>query len=197
MDPIILASSSPRRQEILKLLNIPFVVNPPDIDESISDNIPSEKIPEYLACKKVNAVVRKIAISQETVGWVLGADTVIHFKGKLYGKPDSKENAIQMLKTFQGKSHEVITGLALYNGELHDITTRTNINKIQFSPMSEKEIEWYVNTGEWHGVAGGYRIQGLASCFIKKIDGQESGIMGLPIFELYDMFKEQNYPFIG
>ncbi len=197
MDPIILASSSPRRQEILKLLNIPFVVNPPDIDESISDNIPSEKIPEYLACKKVNAVVRKIAISQETVGWVLGADTVIHFKGKLYGKPDSKESAIQMLKTFQGKSHEVITGLALYNGELHDITTRTNINKIQFSPMSEKEIEWYVNTGEWHGVAGGYRIQGLASCFIKKIDGQESGIMGLPIFELYDMLKEQNYPFIG
>lgn len=197
MDPIILASSSPRRQEILKLLNIPFVVNPPDIDESISDNIPSEKIPEYLACKKVNAVVRKIAISQETVGWVLGADTVIHFKGKLYGKPGSKESAIQMLKTFQGKSHEVITGLALYNGELHDITTRTNINKIQFSPMSEKEIEWYVNTGEWHGVAGGYRIQGLASCFIKKIDGQESGIMGLPIFELYDMFKEQNYPFIG
>ncbi len=196
MDPIILASSSPRRQEILKLLNIPFVVNPPDIDESFTDSIEIKKIPEYLACQKVNAVVRKISSTQEIVGWVLGADTVIHYKGKLYGKPDSKENAMQMLRTFQGKSHEVITGLALYNGELHDISTRTNINKIQFAPMSEKEIEWYVNTGEWHGVAGGYRIQGLASCFIKKIEGQESGIMGLPIFELYDMLKEQNFPFI-
>ncbi|MCR5761885.1 MAG: Maf family protein [Treponema sp.] len=196
MDPIILASSSPRRQEILKLLNIPFVVNPPDIDEKKYSDIEIKKIPEYLACQKVNSIVRKISKEQETVGWVLGADTIIHFKGKLYGKPDSKESAKKMLKTFQGKSHEVITGLALYNGELHDIATRTNINKIYFAPMTETEIDWYVNTGEWHGVAGGYRIQGLASCFIKKIEGQESGIMGLPIFELYDMLKEQNYPFI-
>ena len=196
MDPIILASSSPRRQEILQLLNVPFVTNPPDIDETITEDIELKKIPEYLACRKVNAVVRKIATSQETVGWVLGADTVIHFKGKLFGKPDSKETAFTMLSALQGKSHEVITGVALYNGELHDITTRTSINKIHFAPMTDKEIEWYVNTGEWHGVAGGYRIQGLASCFIKKIEGQESGIMGLPIFELYDMFKEQNYPFI-
>ena len=92
MDPIILASSSPRRQEILKLLNIPFVVNPPDIDESFTDSIEIKKIPEYLACQKVNAVVRKISATQETVGWVLGADTAIHYKGKreVSGKGNSK-----------------------------------------------------------------------------------------------------------
>ncbi len=196
MDPIILASSSPRRQDILKLLNIPFIVNPPNIEESIPSELPLKEAPEYLACKKAEAVVHKIAATQETIGWVLAADTVIHFKGKLYGKPNSKEEAMEMLQTFQGKSHEVITGVALYNGEYHDISTRTNINKIHFAPMSKAEIEWYANTGEWHGAAGGYRIQGLSSCFIKKIEGQESGIMGLPIFELYDMFKEQNYPFI-
>lgn len=62
--------------------------------------------------------------------------------------------------------------------------------------MSEKEIDWYVRTAEWHGAAGGYRIQGLASCFIEKIEGTESSVMGLPIYELYDILKEQGYPFL-
>ena len=124
---------------------------------------------------------------------MLGADTVICSGGKIYGKPKDREEAFSMLKKFQGHSHEVVTGLVLYNGNIHDITTRTNINKVTFNAMSDDEIAWYVSTGEWHDAAGAYRIQGLASCFIKKISGSESGIMGLPIFELYDMLKEQGY----
>ncbi len=192
MDPIILASSSPRRQEILKLMNIPFVVDPPNIDETVPGDIKPKDASEYIACKKVNAVVHKLAMVQE-IGWVLGADTVIYFNGKLYGKPSSKEDATTMLRKLQGRSHEVITGMALYNGTVHDITTRTSINKVTFAPMTEREIEWYINTGEWHGAAGAYRVQGLSSCFIKKIDGSESSIMGLSIFELYDMLREQGY----
>ena len=124
---------------------------------------------------------------------MLGADTVIYFNGKLYGKPASREDAVDMLRILQGHAHEVITGMALYNGNVHDITTRTSINKVTFASMTEREIEWYINTGEWHGAAGGYRVQGLASCFIKKIDGSESSIMGLSIFALYDMLREQGY----
>ncbi len=197
MIPIILASSSPRRQEILKLLNIPFFVNPSNIDEEVPDNIKLKSVPEYLACKKTSAVAHQISANREDLGWILGADTVIYYNKKLYGKPANKAEAFEMIKTFQGKTHEVITGIALYNDNLHDITTRTSISKVTFAPMDDKEIEWYVNTGEWHGVAGGYRIQGLASMFIKKIEGSESGIIGLPIFELYDMLREQNYPLLN
>ena len=196
MEALILASSSPRRQEILKMLGIPFVVNPADIDENVPHDLDPKDAPEYLACKKVEAIAQRISTVQEDIGWILGADTAILFDGKLYGKPCNKEEAASMIRTFQGQVHEVITGVALYNDNLHDITTRKCISRLTFAPMSEEEIEWYVNTGEWHGVAGGYRIQGMASCFIKKIDGSESGIMGLPIFELYDMLKEQGYAFI-
>lgn len=196
MEALILASSSPRRQEILKMLGIPFVVNPADIAEKIPQDVDPRDAPEYLACKKVEAVAQRISSVQEDTGWILGADTAIFFEGKMYGKPSSKEEAAQMIRLFQGNEHEVITGVALYNDNLHDITTRRSVNRISFAPMSESEIEWYVNTGEWHGAAGGYRIQGFASCFIKKIDGSESSIMGLPIFELYDMLREQGYSFI-
>ncbi len=196
MEALILASSSPRRQEILKKLGIPFVVNPADIDETIPQDVDPKDAPEYLACKKVEAIAQRISTKQDDIGWILAADTAILFDGKLYGKPASKAEATEMIRSFQGHEHEVITGVALYNDNLHDITTRRNVSRLTFAPMSEEEIEWYINTGEWHGAAGGYRIQGMASCFIKKTEGSESSIMGLPIFELYDMLKEQNYSFI-
>ncbi len=195
MYPIILASASPRRQEILHRMNIPFVVNPSNIDETIPKEIDVKNGPEYLAQKKVEAILNTIPPNTEAP-WILGADTMVHIDGKLLGKPESVEMAREMLCTIQGKTHEVITGLALYNGNTHNICTRTNIAKVTFAPLSEEEIDWYTNTGEWHGAAGAYRIQGQASYFIKEIVGTESAVMGLPIFELYDMLKKQSYSLI-
>jgi len=192
MEPIILASTSPRRQEILKSLNIPFIVSPAEIEENYPSNIPLEEIPEYLSKKKVEAVIKKFNPEQK-ISWILGADTVIIFNNRIYGKPRSQEEAIQFLKDFQGKSHQVITTMALYNGSKSEITTRKSVNNVYFAPMNDKEILWYVDTGEWHGAAGGYRIQSLASCFIEKIEGSLSSVMGLPVFDLYDMLREQNY----
>lgn len=192
MEPIVLASSSPRRQEILKQLDIPFIINPPNIIEEAPEDMPLEDVPEFLAAKKVEAVVRSIP-NDQGIPWVLGADTVIIHNGKIYGKPKSQEEAFDFLNELQGKTHEVVSGIALFNGELHYLSTRTSINKVTFAPMTPEEIEWYVNTGDWHGAAGAYRIQGLASCFISKIEGSESSVMGLPIFELYDILKEQGY----
>lgn len=166
MEPIILASSSPRRQEILHTLNIPFVVNPADIDETVHDMKP-EEIPEFLAAKKVETVVKRISQTTEP-GWVLAADTVILFKNKIFGKPKDIDEARDFIKKLQGTSHKVITGLALYNGKIHYMSTRTSVNKVTFKEMTDKEIDFYLNTSEWHGVAGAYRIQGMGSCFIKK-----------------------------
>ena len=194
MQNIILASSSPRRQEILKLLNIPYKVIQPQCSEDLPEDIEIEKIPEFLATKKVDSVVRSLPPENE-YPWILGADTIVVCGKKIYGKPENKEQAFQFLKELQGKSHKVLTGIALYNGTLHFVSNRTAVTKVTFAPMDDEEINKYLSTGEWHGAAGGYRIQGLASCYISKIEGTDSNVVGLPIFELYDMLKEQNYQF--
>ncbi|MBQ5491849.1 MAG: septum formation protein Maf [Treponema sp.] len=195
MEPIILASSSPRRQEILQSLNIPFIVHPADCDETVKTASDPHEVPELLAAKKVKSVTQVLA--EQEIPWVLGADTmIITSDGTLLGKPADQDEAAVMIKQLQGKTHEVVTGLALYNGRLHDMSCRTSCNRVTIAPMSDEEIDWYVQTGEWHGAAGAYRIQGLMSCFIKKIEGTESSVMGLPIFELYDMLKEQGYSLI-
>ncbi len=192
MKPIILASSSPRRQEILKLLNIPYQVKVSNSNEEYPSDIPLEQVPEFLANRKVDAVARTYPAGHE-IPWILGADTMVLLDGKLYGKPADNEEAASFMQDFQGKTHQVITGIALFNGDLMYASSRTSITNVTFAPMSKEEIDWYVDTGDWHGVAGGYRIQGLASCFIRKIEGTNSNVVGLPIFELYDMLKEQGY----
>ena len=192
MEPIILASSSPRRQEILKLLNIPFKVIIPNIDETISSAIEPEEIPEFLAREKVTAVIHSLPPQQEIL-WILGADTIILKEGKIFGKPDSRAQAEAFLREFSGNTHQVITSVVLYNGRKKTFVSKNAVTKVTFSELSDKEINWYLDTEEWHGAAGGYRIQSLASCFIKSIEGTQSCVTGLPIFELYDMFKEQGY----
>ena len=192
MEPIILASSSPRRQEILKMLKIPFRVIIPNIDETLSSAIELEQVPELLAREKVTAVIHSLPAGQE-IQWVLGADTIILYKDKVIGKPENIEQAAEYLTMLQGQTHTVVTAIVLYNGREKKTTSRICETKVTFAPMTKEEIEWYVETGEWHGAAGGYRIQSLASCFIKKIEGSYFGAVGLPIFELYDILKEQGY----
>lgn len=196
MEPIILASGSPRRQETLKTLGVPFQVIIPEIDENLSEGIELEKLPEYLAAKKVEYVSKMLPAKQE-VPWILGADTIMIMDGKVYGKPADIDEAIKFLKEFSGKTHTVITSIALYNGKLKYLSTRTAQTKVTFANISQEEIDWYISTGEWHNVAGGYRIQGFGSYFIKKIEGTSSTVVGLPLFELYDMLKEQGYSLIG
>ena len=192
MEPIILASSSPRRQEILRMLNIPFRVIMANIDESITMGLEPEDIPELLAREKVTEVLRTLPAEQE-IPWVLGADTLIVKDGKVYGKPENQDVAETYLKELQGSKHTVYTALVLYNGKTKTTTSKTAKTEVTFAPMTDEEIQWYLDTGEWHGAAGGYRIQSLASCFIEKIDGSQSCVTGLPIRELYDILNEQNY----
>ncbi len=190
-----MASSSPRRQEILKMLRIPFQVIAPNLDESLYTTKNPLELPEVLAKAKVQAVVRTLPPKQ-VIPWVLGADTLVVMNQKIYGKPKDPGEALTFLKELQGQTHQVVTSLALYNGRTHVATMSTSIAKVTFAPMSDEEIEWYLDTGDWHGAAGGYRIQGLAACFVTKIEGTSSCVVGLPIFELYDMLKKQGYSII-
>ncbi|MBP5402797.1 MAG: septum formation protein Maf [Treponema sp.] len=192
MDPIILASSSPRRQEILKMMNIPFQVIMPDVNENLTTAKSPLELTESLARSKVLSVVHSLPPKQ-VIPWVLGADTVVALNNRIYGKPSDQDEAFEFIKSLQGKTHTVCTSIALYNGAKKTTSTRTAVTKVTFYPMSQREIEAYVETGDWHGAAGGYRIQGMASCFISKIEGSQSCVVGLPIFELYDILKSQGY----
>ncbi len=196
MEPIILASSSPRRQEILKMLGIPFQVILPNIDETLTSSVDIEDVPELLAREKVSAVIHLLP-SQQEIQWVLGADTVIVKDKKIYGKPQDADEAASFLKEFQGQTHTAITAIVLYNGKQKSTTSRVAKTNVTFAPMTDEEIQWYLESGEWHGAAGGYRIQSLASIFIEKIEGSQSCVTGLPIHELYDILKEQNYSILN
>ena len=193
MDPIILASGSHRRQDFFKLMGIPFSVMPAKIDESLCAQTDPEKLTLELSRKKVEWVVNELI--NRLPRWIFGADTVIAIGNKIFGKPKSRDNAQEMLKELSGRKHQVITSMALYNSKEKKIDCRSARCSVVFTPMTDEEIKWYLDTNEWQGVAGSYRIQGLAACFIDRIEGSPGTVAGLPLHEFYDMLRSNGYPY--
>jgi septum formation protein len=193
MEPIILASGSLRRQEYFRLLGLPFNFMTSQIEETLTPGLSPEEQAEKLAVDKVRAVME--LLQKQLPPWILGADTLISLDGEILGKPKDREDAKAMLMRFSGRPHEVITSMALYNGKTKSISSKTVNTNVRFAAILENDLEWYLNTGEWQGVAGAYKIQGLAACFISGIDGSFSNVVGLPIHEFYVMLKENGYPY--
>ncbi len=193
MEPIVLASGSPRRQEILKKMGIPFTVMPDNSPEEFEPELSFTEQIEKFAIKKVKNIIK--ATSDVNVPWILGADTMILYNNKLFGKPATREEAKEMISGFSGNTHTVITAIALWSSKNHELTTSIRENQVTFDALSQDEIEAYLDIGEWQGAAGGYRIQGEASKFIKEIKGSYTSIMGLSIRDIYVMLKEQGYLF--
>jgi septum formation protein len=193
MEPIILASGSLRRQEYFKMLGLPFSILPAVIDESQVDQTNPLKLTGELAVKKVEKAIE--IMKKRLPKWICGADTVIALDTKIFGKPANREEAAVMLGKLSGKQHKVVTSIALYNGRNEKIDCRGVSCSVSFAPLTEAEIEWYLNTNEWQGVAGAYRIQGLAGCFINQIKGSPSTVAGLPLREFYVMLRDNGYPY--
>jgi septum formation protein len=193
MEPIILASGSLRRQEYFKLMGLPFSILPAVIDESLTAQTNPQKLTEEMAVKKVQKVIE--VMKARLPKWICGADTVIATESRIFSKPASREEAAQMLNRLSGKQHKVITAVALYNGREKKIDCKSVSCTVSFAPLSAEEIEWYLDTNEWQGVAGAYRIQGLASCFITQIKGAPSTVAGLPLREFYVMLRNNGYPY--
>ncbi|AEJ19559.1 Maf family protein [Gracilinema caldarium] len=193
MEPIILASGSLRRQEYFKLLGLPFNIMPSYVDETAPAELSPREHAEHIANRKVKKILE--VLEGRLPLWILGADTIISIDNTIFGKPADRQEAYHMLKTFSGRTHEVITAMALYVGREKRIATKAVSSTVRFSHLRDDEIEWYLDTGEWQGVAGGYQIQALAACFISHIEGSYSGIVGLPIHEFYGMLRENGYPY--
>lgn len=182
----ILASASPRRQELIKLITEDFSVIPADIDETLPDNINPFYGPEFLAVKKAEHISK-----QHKGALVIGADTGVFLENRVLGKPKSEDDAKEMLKSLSGKTHKVITGCAIfYNGKHLSFSEETSV---EFYPLSDNEIIRYISTGEPMDKAGAYGIQAKGSLFIKGIQGDYFNVVGLPIArlkrELENFFK--------
>ncbi len=184
---LILASQSPRRAELLKAAGIEFVTLPVDIDESLRHGeTPTEHV-KRLAEEKARAAAARTDVQAPLV---LGADTVVVVGPHILGKPRDPGDALRMLQLLSGHAHEVLTGVAVVTTE--DTQVEVARTTVQFAPLSNAEMSWYVSTGEPMDKAGGYAIQGLASRFIERIDGSYSNVVGLPVALVYKLLRR--YP---
>jgi septum formation protein len=180
-EKLILASSSPRRAEILMTVNWPFEAVTAGVDETRKHGESPLEYVQRLAREKAESVA-----SARARGLVLGADTTVVVGEHLLGQPLDDEDARRMLRLLSGKWHQVLTGIALVRigGETKvDVET----TRVRFAEMSNSEIDWYVSTGEPRGKAGAYAIQGQAALFIEEIEGDYFNIVGLPIRLVYEM----------
>ena len=182
-DPVIhLASASARRREILTALNLPFSYAGVDIDESPHANENAAELVLRLAVAKAQAAGRQ----PEAVP-VLGADTVVALGGRVFGKPQSEREALEMLACLSGRTHEVLTGVALVAGG--DPRTTLSRTEVQFRDIDPDEARVYWQSGEPAGKAGAYAVQGLAGVFVRSLRGSYSGVVGLPVFETAALLK--------
>lgn len=181
---IILASSSPRRAELLRAAGIEFTVQVADIDESLlAGETPYEYV-SRLAASKAGAV----ASTTGPGALVLGADTTVVIDDEIAVKPVDESDARRMLHRLSGQWHQVMTGVALRHG--HHLMVEVEVTRVRLSLLTSEEIDWYVATGEPMDKAGAYGIQGYASRFVERIEGSYSNVVGLPINRVYDMIRK-------
>ena len=182
VETFILASGSPRRRELLGQLGLQFEVKPADLDESVRPGEHAVAYVERLAREKASAVHR---LHPQAI--VLAADTSVVVDDRVLGKPgaDLAEGA-RMLRQLAGRSHQVITGVAVATSSLESLTITSDV---VFRPLSDAEIEWYVGTGEGRDKAGGYALQGKAAAFISEVRGSSTSIIGLPLAESIELLR--------
>ena len=175
---LILASASPRRKALLSLFGIPFTVRAADIDETMDPEKPPFDEVARVSRLKALAVCR----GEEDI--VIAADTIVVCQGKVLGKPHSEAEAASMLRLLSGRDHQVMTGCTILYGDR--VETFPEVTSLHFRPLSEKEIQKYVQSGEPMDKAGAYGIQGGAALFCEKLEGDYYNVMGLPVCRLYE-----------
>ena len=196
---IILGSASPRRRELLSQIGIGFTVRVSDKEEVYHSEVPEEIVKE-LALMKAENVATEIfeeqqaqLVREEADFVVIGADTVVVLDQKILGKPADGEDAFRMLKSLQGRAHEVYTGVAVLcckEGKIQTVRSHAVKTEVYVHEMTEDEIRGYIATGEPLDKAGGYGIQGAFAKYIDRIDGDYYNVVGLPVSFVYQTLKE-------
>lgn len=181
---LILASASPRRNELLRLITTDFLVVTSRVDEALPQNISPLEAVETLARRKAQAVA---SLQPDDV--IIGSDTVVALENKIFGKPRGRQDAAAMLQELSGRTHTVHTGVCIWQqGEVSCFSKRT---KVTFAVMDKREIADYVASGEPDDKAGAYGIQGLGARYIEHIEGDYYTVMGLPVQALYQALRQK------
>ena len=186
--PLVLASGSPRRRQLLEMLGLPFRVDVPDVNESYRNGEEPEAYVVRLAREKAKTVAARAPGEL-----VLGADTTVVVRGEVLGKPASADEAVAMLAKLQGRTHQVMTGVALaLDGRIEDALDVTDVT---FRPLRAPAIEAYVATGEPMDKAGAYAVQGLGATLVEGIRGDFFGVMGLPVRLVLELLERVGRPY--
>ena len=188
---IILASSSPRRADLLKTIGVSFEAVPSDINERPhQDEAPADYIIRLARAKVIDAARKRDS------GLVIGADTIVVLDGRILGKPRDAEDAGRMLRQLSGRWHAVMTGVALYDAATRREVADYDKTLVRFAQLTDREIEWYIETGEPMDKAGSYAIQERGAMFVEEIAGNYHNVVGLPVTLLYRLSKRMGYSFI-
>lgn len=187
MKTFILASASPRRQAILKKAGIEFIVDPSNIEEDIKGDLSPHELVRFLSKKKAQSVAKR-----HTNSLVLGADTIVVFRGRILGKPKNEGEAHNILMKLNGNAHQVITGFTLINTHDNHTLSHSVETVVVFKKVTSDDIAAYVATGEPLDKAGAYAIQGKGKFFIDHIEGSLTNVIGLPIKDIRDALKIMN-----
>ena len=184
---IILASKSPRRKELLGMLDVPFEIKVKEgIDESYPSDMPAVEVAEFLSRLKGKAYAADIKENE----MVITADTIVILDGRIFGKPRDVEDAIDMLMQLQGRTHTVASGVCVATKD--KIRSFTTVTDVTFAPLSRDEAAWYVGKYRPLDKAGAYGIQEWIGCAaVARIDGSFYNVMGLPVHQLYNVLKDE------
>jgi len=181
-EQVVLASTSPRRIELLSLITTDFITVPSTIEE-VSSGPPEEQVLTLARNKTYD-------VANRHEGIIVGADTVVVLDGRMLGKPQSQAEARRMLKRLSNREHAVFTGLCVFSTKAKEHRQAVEKTTVCFRALSDEEIEAYLDTGEYEDKAGAYAIQGRAGVFVKRICGDFYNVMGLPIHRLYLLLAE-------
>jgi septum formation protein len=192
---LVLASASPRRRELLARLGLDPVVRPADLDETPrAGEQPHELVVRLASAKAAASLARGDGngdTAAEVEDVVLAADTEVVLDGQVLGKPRDGDDAARMLELLAGRTHEVVTGVAVRRGGTARATRVTT--EVRFRPLSEAEIAWYVATGEPAGKAGAYGLQGAGAALVERIDGSDTNVIGLPLAETVELLRQVGF----
>jgi len=182
---LILASASPRRRELLEEIGIECEVIPSGVDEEfLEGETPVEHV-KRLSREKCSAISSPVPDA-----WILGADTIVLIDGEILGKPGTPDEERHMLMKLSGREHAVITGFSIINRNADVVVSDAVESRVVFKELSEDEIAWYARSMEPYDKAGGYAVQGMASCFIIEIHGSYTNVVGLPVCEVVSALKK-------
>jgi len=178
---LILASASPRRRELLGRLGLPFEVWPSGIEEVLTPGVPAPTLATTLARAKARGVADQLRAAGGAPALVLGADTLVVLEGRPLGKPASRDDARAMLRALRGRSHEVVTGVALLEAPGGRDTVEAVTSLVVMRPYGDAEIEAYLATGEPDDKAGAYAVQGAGGQLVIRVEGCYTNVVGLPL----------------